>query len=453
MSEEQKVGNFRGTADFLGKQAKLRLEVMLIMRRAFERFGFEPLETPEIELKKVLQGTGGDEAESSKYFKLVKYVDMAEAGLRFDHTVPLARAITMHWNQFITPYKRYAIGPVFRNEGGAGAGRWSRFIQCDFDTVGSASPVVDAEIVAINYSILTELGFGNQFITRLNDRRLLNAMVSAMGITSSSDQVVAILRSWDKLDRTEMRKCRKDLLRSGLCKNDIYYLEDVTRQLVAVCGQPTEQVVAVINSLFPTEDVAKALGDIEVITGYIDSFGVPKSAYQFWPLLSRGLAYYTGPIFETVVNGISGSISGGGRFDKLIANMGGPDMAASGSSFGLERVIAVMEELGISPNLNLASDVFVTLFDLGNQDLCEASFAFATKLRLTGYKVEVYTGDAQSLGKQLNIASRKGIPIVVIIGPEELNSGQVTIKNLKEGAQERLSPDKAVEIINWWLNT
>lgn len=424
----RKVQNYTGTRDFFGEEARWRNWVIDQIRSSFQAFGFEPLETPMIETDRTLKGKYGQEGEMRRFKLLLKGPD--EAGLRYDHTVPLARFMAMKWSSFPMPYRRYAIGPVFRHES-VQAGRLRQFTQCDFDTVGSKSPVIDAEIVAMNYSVLTKLGFKGNFVIRINDRRLLNAMASAMEFTDEKG-VLALFRGWDKLEKVDRKTVESELASEGANPKQVEAFREATDALLAVSGSNADKVVAGIRQAFKSDGVDTALKDVEQIAAYVSAMGVPKNNFRLWPLLARGLDYYTGPIFETVVEtaGI-GSITGGGRFDNLIQQMGGPNMAASGSSFGLERVMGVMEQIGLKPTSSQTTQVFVTLFDQQDVPLCQKSFEAAAILRGADIAVEVYTGEGGKVGKQLDIANRKSIPLVIIIGPDESKVGKVAIKDLR----------------------
>jgi histidyl-tRNA synthetase len=422
---------FKGTQDFFGDEARFRQQVLDIIRLSFEKFGFEPLETPIIENMRTLQGKYGEEGEQ-KIFQISKR-GTDDAGLRYDHTVPLARFMAMNWSQFPRPYRRYAIGPVFRYET-VQAGRFRQFVQCDFDTIGSDSPVIDAEIVAINYTILNSLGFGDNYSIRINDRRLLNAMANEIGFTKPNE-ILSLLRSWDKFEKTSRDQLRVELSEEGIGLDLIKRFDYTTDLLIEICGQPSELVFKKLEKIFTGEKSQAAIGNLRQIVNFISSMAVPENCYKVWPLLARGLDYYTGPIFETVPsNDIEGgSITGGGRFDELIATLGGPEMPASGSSFGLDRLLDAMEKLKLKPESTQQTQVFITLFDLNDPELTKASFRAASKLRLTGYRVEVYTGQAQNLGKQLDIANRKRIPFVLVFGPDEVHQNKVTIKDFRPG--------------------
>lgn len=424
----RKVQTYTGTRDFYGEEARWRNWVIDQIRSSFESFGFEPLETPIIETERTLKGKYGEEGEMRRFKLSLKAPD--QAGLRYDQTVPLARFMAMKWSSFPMPYRRYVIGPAFRHES-VQAGRLRQFTQCDFDTVGSKSPVIDAEIVAMNYNVLTRLGFKNNFIVRVNDRRLLNAMASAMKF-SDNTSVISLFQAWDKIEKVDRSTVSEELAAVGISAELVKRFEEVTNVLLEISGLSANKVFAGFRKIFNSTEVEAALKDLEKIVAFVSAMGVPENSFRVWPLLARGLAYYTGPIFETVVEtaGI-GSITGGGRFDNLIEQMGGPDMPASGSSFGLERVMGVMEQVGLKPESSQTSQVFVTLFDQQDISLCQMSFEAAAALRSKGIAVEVYTGEGGKFGKQLDIANRKSIPLVLIIGPDEQKVGKVAIKDLR----------------------
>lgn len=426
-SFDRGIRNYKGTRDYFGDEMRWRQQIISTIQKVFEIYGFEPLETPVLETPETLKGKYGEEGQKKIFWLRARRPD--DGGLRYDHTVPLARFMSMKWNEVIKPYKRYAIGPVFRLES-TQAGRYRQFTQCDFDTVGSSDPIVDAEVIAINTSVLENLGFPEIYTVRINDRKLLNAMVGEIGLFDSK-KVDAVFRAWDKLEKTSRNQITEELKEAGITVETIKSFDYVTDKLLAIADQPADVVLSEVSKLFPDSETMKdARNNIEELIQNIVSMGVSENQYKIWPTLARGLDYYTGPIFETVVEkqGI-GSITGGGRFDNLIESLGGPKLPASGSSFGLERVMEVMENLDLRPETSQTTDVFVTIFE-DDAQLRKASLETASKLRLTGYGVEVYTGTDSKLGKQIDIANRKSIPLVIIIGPDELNSGNITIKDL-----------------------
>lgn len=464
MFSEQRVPRiFRGTRDFVGRDYNVRKWAIDIISNTFERFGFQPLETPMIELEETLRGKYGQEGEAG-WFRLSFN---EPAGLRYDQTVPLARFMAMNWNEFPRPFRRYVIGPVFRKEN-VQAGRYRQFTQCDFDTVGSTNPIIDAEIVAMNTMVLGRLGFTDQFQVQMNDRRLLDAIAAEMGFMDPA-AVVSVFRAWDKLGKQSLEEVfdyfvkevaanrgipwdKESLILPDLKRENQLFLKR-TEQLLELEDLPFEIQMKKLLEVFVSPAVAEAMKNLAQLMNLISGMGVSQQRFVFKPLLARGLAYYTGPIFETTVQGGSVSITGGGRFDNLVETLGGPDLPASGSSFGLERVINIMEEYGIIPTLpSVPAQLFAVVFGFDNQELVRYLFDVVTGLRLTGLKVEVYTGDARlRVGKQFDIARRKGIPIALIIGEDEMQAGAVSFKVLETGRQFTVSKDVLAEQISQYL--
>lgn len=441
---------FKGTRDISGDDMRWRLEVMETVRRVFVLFGFEPLETPVIERKETLFGKYGEEAENLLFLLAEPHKD---GGLRYDHTVPLARFAASNWNELPKPYKRYAIGPVFRAENPQ-SGRFRQFYQCDFDTLGSDSLAVDAEIVAINNTVLTELGFTDQFAVQVNDRRLLNAMVREIGFTDPA-HIVRILRAWDKLDKNSPEEVLdylvKEMAEFGVTRRQLEQkYVPLTSDLLESQKEPASKILARLRKRFADQATLDAIDLVEQLNLQVQSLGVPQDHYQFNPLLARGLGYYTGPIFETVVKqaGI-GSITGGGRFDNLIQQMGGPSVPASGSSFGLDRLLVVMEQLGLRPQSSQTTQVFVSIFDSSDTDLTAKTLAVASSLREAGIPTEVYSGAKARLGKQIELAAKKQIPLLLILGPDELSQGQATIRDLRTRTDSKVNLDEVVSKVTF----
>jgi len=414
--------NYRGTRDWLGGDVVLRQQVMDTLRQVFEGFGFEPLETPEIELQEVLAGKYGEEADASIY-SFRKGEDWI--GLRYDHTVPLARVVAQYEKELGLPYRRYVIGPVFRADEPQ-KGRYRRFIQCDFDIVGVAEPMADAEVVVLTYTALKRLGF-KKFEIQICDRRLLNGIAKASG-ADTKELTLAFLRSWDKFERVNREQIAQELREKGASPELISRFFEVTDQLLSL---EKENVVDELRRLFPNQPlVAQGTDILEKMLSYIEDFGVPRQFYRVNPCLARGLDYYTGPIFETVIKEAKiGSITGGGRFDDLIETLGGPGLPATGSSFGLERIISVMKQLKIAKTKKTNTQVFVAVFDPESPELVEKAIQFTSRLRENGIKTEL-SMEKGSIGRQLRIADRRSVPIAVFAGPKEVESNTVIIKDL-----------------------
>jgi histidyl-tRNA synthetase len=414
--------NYQGTRDWLGGEAIVRQQVMDTLRQVFIEFGFEPLETPELELYEVLSGKYGAE-ENELSYKFTKGDSCI--GLRYDHTVPLARVAIQHQDEIIFPYKRYAIGPVFRAEKPQ-RGRYRRFIQCDFDIVGVAEPIADAEVVALTYAALTRIRF-KEFEIQISDRRLLNGIAKAVG-ADTQELILALLRSWDKFEKADRVQISEELKKTGASNGLISRFFEVTDQLLAL---KKENILEEIRKLFPNQPlVTQGTEVLEKMLDFIDGFGVPLQFYRVNPCLARGLLYYTGPVFETIVKeaGI-GAITGGGRFDNLIKALGGPDVPATGSSFGLERIISVMKTLKIAKPKKTATQVFVATFDPDSPALVKKAVRLATRLREAGIATEL-SMEKGNIGKQLKVPDERGIPIAVFAGPQEAKNEEVIVKNL-----------------------
>lgn len=442
------ISLFRGTRDWSGVEAKNRLAVIEIISKIYESFGFEPLVTPAIENERTLAGKYGEEGEMKRFKLNLSFPQ--EAGLRYDQTVPLARFMALNWNKFPLPYRRYAIGQVWRNESPA-AGRLREFTQCDFDTVGSSELIVDAEIVAINYTVLDKLGFGNKYVIQINDRRLLDVITQTF---LEVDDPNKLYRAWDNIEKKNWVAILEELRNpvdeennplAGLEENVVQKIDDLTSLILSLKGTTNDNRIKILKENFiDSEEVTNALNQISELIDLIRAYGVPEEKFSFNPLLARGLDYYTGPIFETIVTqqGV-GSISGGGRFDKLISSLGGPNLPASGSSFGLERVIEVMERLNIPFPSQKKLSVYVTVF---SPEYLKESLVLASKLRVD-VNVELFYNTPKKLGKQIDIARRKGYKFVLIIGPDEVSNKSVQIKNLETGEQVTIPQDSVLEFL------
>lgn len=399
-----KLQPLKGFRDFLPEKMAVRREVIKRLVTVFEKYGFDELQTPALEYQEVLLGKYGKEAERLMY--LFKDAGGRDVGLRYDLTVPLARVMTTYRDLPI-PFKRYQIQPVWRAEKPQKA-RYREVYQCDVDIVGSASPIADAEILAINYFALAQLGF-DSFKIRVNSRQVLfNAMKSAL---IPKDNWFTTIASIDKLDKKSKDSVIKELSDSGLTKTQI------------------EKVLKAIETSEPDEFLEQTIK-------FAEKLGVGRNLI-FDPKLARGLDYYTGPIFESVVEKPKvGSITGGGRYDKLLKDLGGPDLPATGSSFGLDRLVQAIEELKLTKDLEKTSNrVLVTIF---SDKLLDRSIEVANLLRKSAIKTELYPDVSAKLDKQLKYADKKGIPWAVIIGPQEALKGEVVLKNLKTKKQDTI---------------
>jgi histidyl-tRNA synthetase len=415
--------------DFLPGDVRKRQYVIDVVRRIYERYGFEPLETPALENIETLTGKYGEEGNQLIY-KVLRRGEGAATGetdlaLRYDLTVPLARVVAEHRGKLPRFFKRYQIQPVWRADRPA-RGRFREFYQCDVDAIGSTSPVVEAEMIAAVSEVLQTLGF-RDFVVQLNHRELLTAMLDAAGVPLArhGDALIAI----DKLDKIGREKVGEDLVARG-----------VDRAAAAICLDAFENVAAFNELVGRSERGAAAARNVAAIMALADS-GPAKGHVQFTPRLARGLSYYTGAIMEIAVPDLAGSLGGGGRYDGLIGMFCGEQIPACGFSLGLERILVVMTERGMFPaDVEAAGpDVLVTIFD---DDLTAESLALAGELRAAGLRVEVYPEPlkgGKNLGKAFKYADARQARFVTVVGQDEAKNAEVKIKNLKSGEQQAVA--------------
>ena len=394
----------KGFKDYLPEEALKRKVVMDKIKGVFEKFGFDPLETPTLEYEETLTGKYGEEEKLIYKFETPGGDKVA---LKYDQTVPLTRVVAQYGPRgaqlLPIPFKRYQIQSAYRGEN-TQKGRYREFTQCDADVVGVNSSLVDAEILAVAYEIYQALGL--DIVIKVNDRELLK------------DIEPKYLAALDKLNKIGMEGVIKELVERGLTKEE------------------AETLFARVESSSPTDQLSNT---IEIFA----QMGYPKESLQFDPMLIRGLDYYTGIIMETVLKSspTSSSLGGGGRYDKMIGSFTGTDLPAVGYSVGLDRTIEAMEEAGIVVAPKTQTKILVTIF---SPELLEKSLEVTLRLRSGNIAVEVYLDSEAKLDKQLKYADSKGIPYAVVIGPDEVSSGNVVLKNLIERSQETVSLDELV---------
>ncbi|MEK7550345.1 MAG: histidine--tRNA ligase [Patescibacteria group bacterium] len=408
-----KLQTLKGFRDFLPQKMTIRNEVIKRLRGVFEKYGFEELQTPSLEYQEVLLGKYGEEAEKLMY--LFKDQGGRDVGMKYDLTVPLAR-VASSYPELPIPFKRYQIQPVWRAEN-TQKGRYREFYQCDVDTIGSSSPMVDAEIIAVVDESLRVLGFTNYKI-KVNSRDVLFAIMEKASIPKNN--WLKAIQSIDKLDKKSQDEVKKELIDKKFSAREVKNLFEFLKS-----AKPDD-------FLQKTIDLAKKLG-------------VTKNLV-FDSNLARGLDYYTGPIFESVVNEPKiGSITGGGRYDNLLKTLGAPDLPATGTTIGLDRVCDVIEELNLWPNLSSTSvKTLVTIF---SPETFSQSVELAKILREVNINTELYPEDSAKLEKQLKYADKKGIPYVIILGPEELKNKKIQLKNLKTNGQIETTIENAISLI------
>jgi histidyl-tRNA synthetase len=410
-----------GTRDFLAADVEKRERAFEVIRSVFVRYGFEPLQTPAFERLDVLMGKYGEDGDKL-VFKILRRGEHEASGeadlaLRYDHTVPLARVAAAYGSRLPSPYKRYVLGPVWRADR-PGKGRYREFAQCDLDTLGSSSVLADAEALCAQHDALAEVGL-NEFTIELNSRRVLAGLLEAFGVPD--DLGPGVLITLDKLDKLPPDAVVTELTGRGLA-------EDTAGELVTAMTAP-DAVDRIRKALNPSEQGRAGLDEVDSVLALVAP-QVPAGRIAFTPRLVRGLSYYTGPIWEVIAPGEAGSIGSGGRYDHLIAQLGGPDTPATGSSLGVERILLLLPDGGAGGGGRL--DVAVTVM---GEEFAAASFGFAAAARAAGLRASVYLGSSAKLGRQLRWASDAGARWCLIYGGAEEESGTVTVRDLLSGEQ------------------
>ncbi|OGH30173.1 MAG: histidine--tRNA ligase [Candidatus Levybacteria bacterium RIFCSPLOWO2_01_FULL_37_26] len=406
----------KGFRDFLPSEARKRQYAIDILKKVFESYGFEPLETPALEYEEVLLGKYGDEGDKLMY----RFTDRGDrkVALRYDQTVPLARVVAQYQNELPMPFKRYQIQNVWRADN-TQKGRFREFMQCDIDTVGTNSLLADAEIIEVTSASLKALGF-KDFKILINDRKTFSQL-NKQGFVTDKDLVKAI-RSLDKIKKIGEKGILEDLQKNGFSK-------EISKAIVENAKKLKES------------------DDILLISKILEQLGLRKSEeFIFVPELARGLDYYTGLIFEVEIKDYDvGSVCGGGRYDNLIGMFAGKQIPAVGCAFGFDRLIEAMDALNLFPKDLQTTKVLVTVF---SKELLDKSIAVCEILSKNGINQELYLDTESKLEKQLKYADKKGIPYAIIIGPNEASKNMVTLRNMKTREQKTVSLEEVLPILN-----
>jgi histidyl-tRNA synthetase len=434
--------------DFLPADVRKREYVIGVIKEVYERYGFEPLETPAVENIETLMGKYGEEG-NQLIFKILKRGEYEKTGqadlaLRYDLTVPLARVVAEYQNELPKFFKRYQIQPVWRADRPA-RGRFREFYQCDVDVLGSRSMVVEAELIAAASDALVALGF-NDFVIRINHRQVLAGILDQAGVAldKHADALIAL----DKMDKAGAEGVARELNARGIIGEAALKLMRFFEGLAGVeraagfadLGEPDTERTALnadilgrlVEFVGAHETGSRGVDELRQVLQFAKGSGVDQRI-KLDPTLARGLSYYTGSIIEINVADLAGSLGGGGRYDNLVGMFLGKDVPACGFSLGLERIIVVMSEREMFPAELVSSpaDVMVTIW---NEDSVGESLALATELRSAGLRVDLYP-EADKMGKQFKYASSRNIPFVAIVGDDERARGEVAIKDLRSGEQ------------------
>ncbi|MBL4596456.1 MAG: histidine--tRNA ligase [Robiginitomaculum sp.] len=447
-----KARRAKGFEDRIGARYRAEQTLLAGAAQVFEAHGFEPLTTPAFEYTDVLGKFLPDEERPNAGVFSVEDDDKQWLSLRYDLTAPLARFVAENYDGLPKPFRRFAFGPVWRNEK-PGPGRYREFLQCDADTVGAAGPAADAEMIILASKIMQSAKLtAGEYVVRVNDRRLLDAVMTDIGTPDTAvgkAQTATVLRAIDKLDRLGetgisylLGAGRKDesgdyTKGAGLDAAGIAKVLAFTR---AGQGDRADTFVALEKLLGGNGLARDALAQMQVIDGLVTAAGLDEQTVLFDPSIVRGLGYYTGCVFETDVTLETlnekgqlirfGSVGSGGRYDGLVARFKGVEVPATGFSFGVSRFAALLHSLG-----RLGADVPAPVVVLALEpEQMAAYFAMADELRAAGIRAEVYMGNS-GMRAQMKYADKRGAPAVVIVGEDERATGQITVKDLNLGAK------------------
>jgi histidyl-tRNA synthetase len=432
----------RGMRDFLPEDVRKREYVIGVIKEVYERYGFEPLETPAAENIETLMGKYGEEG-NQLIFKILKRgvhegTGEADLALRYDLTVPLARVVAEYRDKLPRFFKRYQIQPVWRADRPA-RGRFREFYQCDVDVLGSRSMIVEAEIISASSEALSKLGF-TDFVVRLNHRKVLTGILDAAGIAAEKHGTALI--ALDKLDKIGTEGVLREFAEREVLA------ADAGKDLLALfesAGDNAEILQRLERFIGANPAGSAGLRDLREIISYVQPSGGSESVVRIDPALARGLSYYTGAIVEIQVKDLAGSLGGGGRYDNLVGMFLGQDIPACGFSLGLERIIVVMSERNMFPVnlLRSPAEVMVAVWRDGAKDALD----LASELRGQSVRVDVYPDSDAKLGNQISYAVKRGIPFVAFIGEDERGKGLVVLKNLKSGVQETLDQGEVAHVV------
>lgn len=438
----QKPSIPKGTRDFSPAEMMRRTYIFETIKSVFRTYGFAPLETPAMENLSTLLGKYGDEGDKL-LFKILNSGDYAaglddgqlrtaskicEKGLRYDLTVPFARYIVQHQSEIVLPFKRYQIQPVWRADRPQ-KGRYREFYQCDVDVIGSRSLINEVELIEIVERVFGKLGIN--VTLKMNNRKILYGIAEAIG---HADKMMDITVAIDKLEKIGIDNVRAELSERGLEQEAI----DRLQPILELSGANSEKLNKLRDVISCSETGLKGIAEMEEIFGYVEALGL-NLPIELDLSLARGLNYYTGAIFEVkAMDYAIGSICGGGRYDDLTGIFGMPDTSGVGISFGADRIYDVMTGLNLFPE-EVDFSTKVLFVNLGEQERMAAMRIMRT-LRDSGVATEIYPEPAK-MKKQMEYANRRSIPYVVIIGSNELQNGQATVKNMRTGEQSAVAFD------------
>ncbi|WP_109830676.1 histidine--tRNA ligase [Reichenbachiella versicolor] len=451
----QKPSIPRGTRDFGPQQMAKRNYIFNTIKAVYQKFGFSQLETPTLENLSVLTGKYGDEGDQL-LFKVLNSGDflsktseddykagskallnkVSEKGLRYDLTVPFARYVVMNRNDITFPFKRFQIQPVWRADRPQ-KGRYREFYQCDADVVGTNSLLCEAEIIVMINEVFENLNLEN-FTIKINNRKILQGFTEVIGAPGKETELCVAI---DKLDKIGKEKVIEELENNGFDAENLKKLDPIFS-----IGSDLQANLEFLEGFFTDCEIGKeGLKETKEILTYLEAFDLQDSHLELDITLARGLSYYTGSIFEVKANGVKiGSICGGGRYDNLTGVFGLKDVSGVGISFGVDRIYDVLEELELFP-ASSDSDLQVVIVNFG-EETQSASIKLLSSLRAASINAELYP-DASKMKKQMTYANKRNVPFVIVIGEDEIKSGEYVLKNMLDGNQENLSPESIISTI------
>ena len=429
-----KPSTIAGFMELLPEDQILFNDMMDTIKKNYELHGFVPINTPNIEWKEVLLAKGGGETAQQIYEIETEGTEMA---LRFDLTVPLAKYSTLYFSELTFPFRRYHIGKVYRGERNQ-RGRFREFYQCDVDIIGNGKLDIinDAEIPSVIYKTFKDLGF-DSFTIKINNRKLLSGFFESLGINDST----YVLRSIDKLEKIGKDKVQKELMEQGLTEEDSLKVID----FINIKGT-NQEIIEQLKELEVDSDLFKqGLSELEIVSNYIKEFGVSESNYEIDLTIARGLDYYTGTVYETILDDYKdvGSVCSGGRYDDLASNFTDLKMPGVGISIGLTRLFFQLREAGIiKPNTKTLSKALI----IPMKGCMEAGVRTVNMIRSKNIPAQIYV-ENDKMGKKFGYADKLQIPYVVIIGESEIENNTYSLKNMLTGDQEEVSFDELIEKI------
>lgn len=421
----------KGFRDFLPEMMIPKKELIRRLERTFESFSFAPIDTPALEYTKILLGKGGGETDK----QIFRFEDNGgrDVAMRFDLTVPLARFIAANYSNLTFPFKRYHIGPVWRGEN-VQKGRYREFYQCDFDIIGSQSELADFEILLLIKEGFDAIDCGSYRIN-VNHRKLLNAVLETMGI---ADKLPEVLRNIDKIYKIGVENVKKELGKIGLDRAladkllKALNLDGDTKSM-GIIGEDIFSALASFKEIINEEHYG-VVEEMENIFNSFKKLGI-LDCYAFNPAITRGLDYYTGIVFESFITDRLdfGSVCSGGRYDNLGSVYSKNGFTGVGGSFGLDRLMAVLEDKGLIDGKKSVAELLI--FNMDGAKMAEY-YELAAKLRAEGINTEIVL-EQQKINKQFKAAQRKGIKYVLIAGDEELTAGKYNLKDIEAGEEQK----------------